>query len=67
MDVAALSSAMSMAQVQSAWGTQMLDNTMDQTEIQGAQLAQMISAVAPPTQMELSVNPSVGGNLDIRI
>lgn len=39
-------------------GTAVLEKTMDLQKIQGAQLTQM---------MEQSVNPNLGGNIDIRI
>ena len=66
MDIAALSSAMAMGQTQSAWGMKMLSNAMDISEIQGEQMAEMIASV-PASQMELSVNPFVGGNFDMRV
>ncbi|MBE5852495.1 MAG: putative motility protein [Lachnospiraceae bacterium] len=66
MDIAALSSAMALGQTQSAWGMKMLSNAMDISEIQGEQMAEMIASV-PASQMELSVNPFVGGNFDMRV
>ena len=66
MDIAALSSAMALGQTQSAWGVKMLSNAMDISEIQGEQMAEMIASV-PASQMELSVNPFVGGNFDMRV
>ena len=66
MDIAALASAMALGQTQAMWGTQMLSNAMDMSEIQGEQMAEMIASV-PASQMELSVNPHVGGNFDVRV
>ena len=67
MDIAAVSSALSAVQSYGAYSTgslaqavsiKMLDNTMEMSEAMNAQLVSM---------MEQSVNPNVGGNLDIRI
>ncbi len=66
MDIAGLSTAMSMSKVQTDWGMKMLSKTMDAANTQGSQLAQMIASV-PTAQMELSVNPGVGGQFDLRI
>lgn len=66
MDIAGLSTALSMSNLQSGWGMKMLDKTMDTANAQGMQLAQMISSV-PTAQMELSVNPYVGSQFDVRV
>ena len=66
MDIAGLSTAMSMSNLQTDWGMKMLDKTMDTANAQGSQLAQMIASV-PTAQMELSVNPSIGSQFDVRI
>lgn len=66
MDIAGLSTALSMSNLQSGWGMKMLDKTMDTANEQGAQLAQMIESV-PTAQMELSVNPYVGSQFDVRV
>ena len=67
MDIAAVSSALSVVQsygpyaagsLSQAVSIKMLDNTMEMSEAMNAQLVSM---------MEQSVNPNVGGNLDIRI
>ena len=67
MDIAAVSSALSAVQSYGAYSTgslaqavsiKMLDNTMEMSEAMNAQLVSM---------MEQSVNPNVGGNVDIRI
>lgn len=66
MDIAGLSTAMSMSKVQTDWGMKMLDKTMDTANAQGSQLAQMIASV-PAAQMELSVNPGIGSQFDFRV
>lgn len=63
MDVAAVSMALANVELQSKVGTAVLDNALDMNEELGAGLVQMIDASA----MELSVNPGVGANLDLRI
>lgn len=66
MDIAGLSTAMSMAKVQTDWGMKMLSKAMDTADSQGSQLAQMIASV-PTAQMELSVNPDIGSQFDVRV
>lgn len=66
MDIAGLSTAMSMSNLQTGWGMKMLDKAMDTAKVQGAQLSQMIASV-PTAEMELSVNPYVGSQFDVRI
>jgi hypothetical protein len=63
MDVAAVSMALANMDVISQVNTAVLDNAMETNEALGAGLVQMIDAAA----MERSVNPGVGGNLDLRI
>lgn len=67
MDVAAVSSALSAVSSYGAFeagslaeavSVKMLDQTMDMSEAMNTQLLQM---------MEQSVNPHLGGNLDIRL
>lgn len=66
MDIAGLSTAMSMSKVQTDWGMKMLSKAMDTANSQGSQLAQMIASV-PTAQMELSVNPYIGSQFDVRV
>lgn len=66
MDIAGLSTALSMSDLQTNWGMKMLDKTMDTARSQGAQLTEMLASV-PTAQMELSVNPYVGGQFDVRV
>lgn len=66
MDIAGLSTAMSMSSLQANWSMKMLAKTMDTAKSQGSQLVQMIAS-APAAQMELSVNPNVGSLFDVRV
>ncbi len=63
MDIAGLSMAMAAMDIQTKVGTAMLDKSLELGETLGAGMVEMIDASA----MELSVNPSVGANVDIRI
>ncbi len=63
MDIAGLSMNMAMTDVQSQVGIKMLSKAIDLGEELGAGMVQMIDAAA----MERSVNPAVGGNVDIRL
>lgn len=63
MDIAGLSMNMAMMDVQSQVGIKMLSNAIDMGEELGAGMVQMVDAAA----MERSVNPMVGGNVDIRL
>lgn len=63
MDIAGLSMDMATMDVQSQVGIKMLSKAIDMGEDLGAGMVQMIDAAA----MERSVNPAVGGNVDIRL
>ncbi len=63
MDIASLSMGLSVASLQNAVSVQVLSKAMDTNEALGAGLVNMIDAAA----MEQSVNPHIGGNMDIRI
>ena len=63
MDITGLSINLSQAQLMTDYGVAMLSKSMDTVDALGAGLVEMIDASA----MELSVNPSVGSNIDIRI
>lgn len=63
MDIAGLSSALSLSNVQTKVGTAVLSKAMDTNEDLGQGLVSMIDTAA----MEQSVNPAVGGNFDMRI
>lgn len=63
MDIAGLSTAMSNFEIGNKVGTALLGKAMDTNEILGAGMIEMIDAAA----MERSVNPNVGGNIDLYI
>lgn len=63
MDIAGLSVAMSTASTQSAYGVAMLAKSLDQVSSMGDQVTEMMDTAA----MELSVNPAIGANVDVRI
>ncbi|MBQ9142550.1 MAG: YjfB family protein [Lachnospiraceae bacterium] len=63
MDIAKLSMNMAMMDTQTQVGVTILDNAMDMGESLAAGMVEMIDAAA----MEASVNPELGGNVDIRI
>ena len=63
MDIPELSMALSMSRVQQDWGTAMLANSLEMLSDVGGSLAEMMDTSA----MELSVNPNVGANIDLRL
>ncbi len=63
MDIAGLSIAMSAVTTQNAYGVAMLSKSLDQVSSMGDQITGMMDAAA----MELSVNPNIGANVDIRV
>ncbi len=63
MDVAGISMAMAQMDISSRVGVAMLDKTLDNAEAMGDQMLKIMDAAA----MEVSVNPSVGSNFDMRI
>lgn len=63
MDIARLSMSMSTANVQSQVSMAVLSNALDTMEELGQGLIEIMDAAA----MELSVNPGVGANFDMRI
>jgi len=56
MDIAALSTAMSMANVQTQFGVAMLDKSLENLETMGEGMQKIL---------ETSVNPHIGGNIDV--
>ena len=62
--ISALATRLSRAETYDQVGYAVLDMSMDDMMIEGAGVAQLISS-APG--MELSVNPSIGGNFDMSI
>ena len=63
MDIAGLSTALSNVSLQSQVSIAVLGKAMDTSEVLGTEMVEMIDAAA----MELSVNPGVGANFDMRI
>ena len=63
MDIPALSMALANVKTANDVGMAVLSKAMDQNEIQGAGLVNMIDAAA----MERSVNPAVGANFDMSV
>lgn len=55
--------AMASVSVQNAYGVAMLSKSLDQVSSMGDQITGVMDAAA----MELSVNPEIGANVDIRI
>ncbi len=62
MDIPALSMAMAQNQILSEVGVAMLSKNLDVMQESGEALASSIGSVS-----ELSVNPDVGANIDIRV
>ncbi|SHN62687.1 Putative motility protein [Butyrivibrio hungatei DSM 14810] len=62
MDIPALSMALSQNQILNDVGIAMLSKNLDFMEDVGSGLVESIDAVS-----ELSVNPNIGSNIDIRI
>ena len=63
MDIAGLSMGMAQSRLMNDVGTAVLAKSLDTAQNTGAMLAGLIDSAA----MERSVNPDVGGNIDIRI
>jgi len=63
MDIAGVSMALSQSELSSKVGVAMLSKSLDLNSTLGQGLVEIIDASA----MELSVNPTVGSNIDIRI
>ena len=63
MDIAALSMAMAQNKIMESFGVEMLSKTLDTQEQIGNEVVQMIDSAA----MERSINPAIGGNIDISI
>ncbi len=63
MDIAGLSMAMSQNNIGNKVSIAVLDKAMETAESAGAQIVNMIDSSA----MQLSVNPHIGGNIDISV
>ena len=62
MDIPALSMAMSQSKLMNDFGVAILSNSLDNMQDMGATLVETLDA-----SMELSVNPNIGGNFDLKI
>jgi hypothetical protein len=63
MDIASLSMNLAQSNLMSNVGTTMLAKSLDQAKVNGDSMEELLDASA----MELSVNPDIGANIDIRI
>ena len=63
MDIAGLSMALSVSRNQMDFGAAVLSKNLDMMETIGEGVVEMIDTAA----MERSVNPAVGGSIDIRV
>lgn len=63
MDIAALSMSMAQTNLQQQVGVAMLSKSLDTAD----QVGNTISSMIDSASMELSVNPSVGGNFDMMV
>lgn len=63
MDIAGVSVALANVSLQSQVSVAVLDKAMDTNEALSAGVVQMLDAAA----MELSVNPNIGANFDVKI
>jgi hypothetical protein len=64
MDIAALSMGMSQTNLQQNASIQIMKMAMDTVKQQGEMATQLLS---PSTNMSQSLQPHLGGNLDIRV
>ena len=60
MDIARLSMGLSMSKSLGDVGTAVLAKSLDQAQVSGEKMIEMIDSAS----LERSVNPSVGGNID---
>ena len=63
MDIEGLSMSMAQSQMVSSIGTQVLAMSIDKMETAGAGMIDMMNR----SMMENSVNPNLGGNIDIMV
>lgn len=63
MDIAALSMVMSQNQIMESVGVAMLDKSLETQEMVGSEVLQLIDGAA----LERSINPNIGGNIDLMI
>lgn len=65
MDIAAMSTMISQSSIQQQASLLVLKLSMDSAKVQATDLTQMLQQSTKA--MELSVNPHLGGNVDIRL
>lgn len=65
MDIAALSTNLSQIKVAQQANISVLKMAMDTAEVQAVDITQMLEANAK--MMEQSINPHLGGNIDIKL
>ena len=63
MDIAGLSTVLAATQTQEAVGVKVLKEQLDTSEVMGNAMIDMMNR----SMMELSVNPNLGGNIDISV
>ena len=64
MDIAKLSTVISTNDLKNDFGVQMLSNSLEEEKIEGQKMVDMIEQ---QRMMELSVNPNIGANFDIKV
>ncbi len=65
MDIAAMSTMISQSSIQQQASLAVLKLSMNSAQVQSANLAEMLQQSTKA--MEMSVNPKLGGNMDIRL
>lgn len=63
MDIAALSMVMAQNQIMDSVGVAMLDKSLEMQEMAGSEVIQLLDGAV----LERSVNPAIGGNIDLMI
>lgn len=63
MDIAALSMVMAQNQIMDSVGVAMLDKSLEMQEMAGSEVIQLLDGAS----LERSVNPAIGGNIDLMI
>ena len=63
MDIPELSMALSASKVQSDWGTAVLAKNLDALQDVGDTITELMDVSA----LERSVNPNLGGTIDVRV
>lgn len=66
MDIAALSTNMAQSKLMSSVGFAVLGKVLDQTRQSGGQITELLES-APAQNLELSVNPDIGGQFDMSV